>query len=203
MEIIETSEPWKVLARLADEGDSLQLQKFLDELPASQIVMAVSRLSDDHQQQLLTKLSPTEAAGLVEQLPDVQVVELLEQMSPTTAAAILDQLPSSEQADLIGDLDDEEAEAILQKMNPEDAADARALSRYDDDTAGGLMVTEFLRYPENIAVRDVVEDMRSRADEYRDYDVQYTYVCDALQRLTGVLRLRDLLLARGDRPSGN
>ena len=62
------------------------------------------------------------------------------------------------------------------------------------------MVTELLRYSEFLTVGDVVKDMRARADEYRDYDVQYGYVCDQEGRLTGVLRMRDLLLASNKLP---
>ncbi len=109
-------------------------------------------------------------------------------------------MPSSEQADVIGDLSDQDAAAILEAMTPAEAADARHLSQYEDDVAGGLMVTEFLRYGQGVTVGDVIEDLREGAEQYRDYDVQYVYVCDDQNRLTGVLRLRDLLLAaRGKR----
>ncbi len=195
----ETQDPWKELAELAKAGSTEQLRQFLDTLPAGEVALALSRLTDDQQTRVLTSLPPEEAADLIEPLSNVQAVELIEQLEPRTAAAILDQLPSDEQADLIGDLDREEAEAILREMTPAEATDARTLSQYADDVAGGLMVTEFLRYPEYATVGDVIQDMRERVDEYRDYDVQYAYVCDGEGRLTGVLRLRDLLLSERDR----
>ena len=109
-------------------------------------------------------------------------------------------MPSDEQADLIGELDEHDAAAILDKMDPAEAADARKLSQYAHDVAGGLMVTELLKYQSDYKVGDIVDDMRARAEEYRDYDVQYAYICDAKRRLVGVLRLRDLLLAGRSRP---
>lgn len=196
----ERQDPWKELAVLAETGSLSQLRQFLDALPAGEVALVLSRLADDQQNRVLTSLPPEEAADLIEQLSNAQAVDLLEQLTPRTAAAILDRMPSDEQADLIGDLDREEAEAILREMAPAEATDARTLSQYADDVAGGLMVTEFLRYQEHSTVGDVVQDMRQRADEYRDYDVQYAYVCDAEGRLTGVLRLRDLLLSRHDLP---
>ncbi|MEZ6074742.1 MAG: CBS domain-containing protein [Pirellulaceae bacterium] len=59
------------------------------------------------------------------------------------------------------------------------------------------MVTELLRYPEQWTVHEVVADLQAGADEYRDYQIQYAYVCTQQGQLLGVLRLRDLLL--GDR----
>ena len=196
----ETSEAWRDLPRIADDGSQQQLTEFLDHLPDGDVALALSRLTGEQQSQVLTALHPEEAADLVEQLSDAQAVELIEVLQPESAAAILNELPSCEQADLIADLDQAGAEAILEQMDPAEAADARALSQYDDEVAGGLMVTEFLKYREDAAVGDVVDDMRQRADEYRDYDVQYAYVCDKAGRLTGVLRLRDLLLAGNTRP---
>jgi magnesium transporter len=47
-------------------------------------------------------------------------------------------------------------------------------------------------------VRDVLTDMRAGAARYSDYDVQYAYVVSRAGILLGVLRLRDLLFARGE-----
>jgi magnesium transporter len=188
--------PWEELTRLAASGSQQQLMAFLDQLSASDVALAMSRLSDVEQAQVVTTLAPDQAADLVHQLYDVQAVELLENLETQEAAAILDSLPSSEQADLIGEINDRDAKAILEAMDPGEAADARKLSQYDTDVAGGLMVTELLKYTEDLTVGNVVEDLRDRAEEYRDYDVQYAYVCDHANCLTGVLRLRDLLLAK-------
>ena len=167
----------------------------LDALLPSDIAHAISRMSPEGQRGLLMLLKPTEAADVVSEVADAQAVELLEGLEPIEAAAIVDELPSDQQADLLGELPDEGSEAILAEMAPEEAADARALLEYDADTAGGLMVREFLMYSEDQTVSDVAGDLRERGAEYSDYDVQYIYVADGEGRLKGVLRMRDLLLA--------
>jgi magnesium transporter len=45
----------------------------------------------------------------------------------------------------------------------------------------------------------VLDDLRANAERYSDYEVQYAYVVDAHGVLKGVLRLRDLVLARPER----
>ena len=195
----EITEKWRELAQVAETGSAQDIEQFLEELPEGDVAIALSRLTDEQQAQVFTVLEPDQAADLVEHLSDAQALGLIENLSPESAASILDHLPSNDQADLIAELDEEDAEAILDQMDPEEATDARSLSQYEDDVAGGLMVTEFLRYQEKATVNDVIEDMRDRADEYRDYDVQYAYVCDSEDRLKGVLRLRDLLLAKRNR----
>jgi magnesium transporter len=192
----DVPKPWEELSRLAVDGSPKELETYVDHLPASDVALAMSRLSESERTQVVTRLEPDQAADVVQHLHDVQAVELLEQLGAEQAAAILHSLPSAEQADLIGEINHDDAELILDAMPPDEAADARKLSQYDDEVAGGLMVTELLKYGEHQTVADVLEDLRQQAEVYRDYDVQYAYVCDDADRLTGVLRLRDLLLAR-------
>ena len=196
MHTTEEQRPWKELERLVEEPDAQRMEAFLDALPDGEAALAVSRLSEEDQTLLLTTLDPEEAADLVEQMPDAQAVEMIERLEPAAAAAIVDELPSDEQADLLNDLDRADAEAIIEKMAPAEARDARELVLYADDVAGGLMVKEFLSFPRDSTVADVLADMQANAETYQDYDVQYAYVTAEKNRLVGVLRLRDLLLAR-------
>ncbi len=198
-----TQEPWLEIQSLLAVGDAAAVEEFVERLASSELSLAISRLSEDERSQLLTILPSKMAADVVEQIPNVQAAELFERLDAVQAAAIIDELPSSEQADLLGDLDDEDANAILRHMDPEEAADARRLYHYEDDVAGGLMVTEFLQIAQDSSVEQVVQELRANADEYSDYDIQYGYVVDQVQRLTGVLRMRDLLLARGQTKIAN
>ncbi len=192
----EETHPWIELEKLVEESDAESMDAFLDALPPGEPARAVAHLHLQDQIRLFSTLDPEDAADLVEQMPDAQAAELFEHLEPLAAAAIIDRMPSDEQADLIGDLPNEEAGAILDAMNPIEARDARFLSRYPDDVAGGLMITEFLAYPEKFTVAEVVDDLRTHADDYRKYNVQYAYVTTGDSRLVGVLQLRDLLLAR-------
>lgn len=67
------------------------------------------------------------------------------------------------------------------------------------DSAGDLMIEEYLAYPQDARVEDVLDDLREKAEQYVNYDVQYAYVL-ADDRLVGVLRLRDLLLSPRSMP---
>jgi magnesium transporter len=105
--------------------------------------------------------------------------------------------PSNEQADLVAELGSTAA-AVLRDLAAETANRAERLSQYSPDTAGGLMVAELLRFPETASVADVIDDLRAHAEEYKRLQAQYAYIVDDLERLIGVLRLRDLLLLDRD-----
>jgi magnesium transporter len=193
-ESTETKTP-EQLAEITATGDQAALVEFLKGIPPSEAARLISRMDEEEQTRLLTMLDPEQAAALVDAFPDSQAVELLERLKPSDAAAIVDEMPSDEKADIISELDAEDASAILGHMSRDDARETERLARYDADVAGGIMVTEFLAYPNALKVEDVVTDLRGRAEEFSEYDVQYVYVVDRHGKLVGVLRLRDLLLA--------
>ena len=187
-------EPWENLKVLIQAGERYVLPSFIGSLTATELALAVSRLSQEEQTRLLGLLSPLDAAALIDHIEDVQAVDLIEDLPPAEAAAIVDEMNSDAQADLLGDLKDEEAEAILEAMPDETADEVRQLLQYPDETAGGIMLTEFVSYPGDHSVQDVIDDLRLNHKAYIGYDVQYLYVSDGVQ-LTGVLRLRDVLMA--------
>jgi len=186
---------WEVLDRLVDQTDDAALQTFLEELPLGELAFVVSHLTEEDQIAMLERLPPELAAQVLDEVPHIQAAELLDDLNPRLAAAIIGELPSDEQADFIGDLESEDAEAILEELTPDQAKTLRELARYDDEEAGGLMITEYLSYPAWYSTQDVVEDIRAQAEAYARYSAQYLFVVDRRGRLTGVVRLRDLLLS--------
>lgn len=149
---------------------------------------------------LLDVLGPGMAADVLDLMPDVQASEAIEDLPASVAADIVEELPSDERADLIKSLDSKNAEAILTELDEQVAADVRRLVAYDDDEAGSIMLTEFLSFPETLTVRELLADIEVNADEYADFNIQYTYVVDGAGGLIGVLPLRNVILARRSTP---
>lgn len=193
---IETPErPWEELSALIKQASPSDIEVFVDRLPAEEVPRAVSRLDESEQAQLLEALSPEAGARLLEEVPEFQASEMFEHLATDTAAAILHELPSDERADLIRTLERTEADAILDQLLPDEAKAVRELSSYPGTEAGGLMVTEYLAYPSTHTLHDVIEDLRAHHDDYASFETQYLYVVDAGRRLSGVVPLRNLLLA--------
>ncbi|MBN1957165.1 MAG: magnesium transporter [Desulfuromonadales bacterium] len=189
----KTDKPWEELAIQINSEDPEQITEFLDSISPSDTALAISRLDSEQQNKLLTILAPEDAAAVIEDVSDTQGADLIEDLPPEQAAAILEELDSDHIADLLGELDEEDANAIIEQMDPEEAEEARQFLTYAADTAGGLMISEYLDFQAEQKVQDVLDDLQANREEYADYDVQYLYVTDENDRLQGVLRMRDLL----------
>ncbi|MEP0987158.1 magnesium transporter [Ekhidna sp.] len=193
--MIQEIKPWEILKEHLETESIDEIKKYLDLLGAEDIVGVVSHLSEAQRLKLLSLLTPEDAAELIEDLPWVQAIELIKDMNSKDAAAIIAELPSDEQADFLGEMSEQGAAAIMLEMPENEAKNIRELIQYEDDSAGGLMVTEFLSFKEEITVGEVVKDLQSNAEKYEKYNLQYIYVTHKGQ-FSGVLNMRTLLLSK-------
>lgn len=202
-EVQITATPWDELAAIVDSNRQGHLEAFLQLLPPEETAYTIARLSEEHRTRMFELVRPEFAADYLDHLEDEQVAAVMEELPAATAAAIVDELDSHEQADILLELDEADAQAIIKEMDPEEAADVRPLLDYAQNTAGGIMFTEFLAYPASTTIDGVINDLRHRKEEYEDYEVRSIYVIDDNGQLAGVVRLREMILASGSRTLGD
>ncbi|SDZ96130.1 magnesium transporter [Desulfuromusa kysingii] len=187
---------WEELSSQINTDDPQQIVAFLDKITPADTALAVSRLNPEEQTRLLTLLNPEDAADVIADISDTQGADLIEELQPGHAAAILEELDSDHIVDILGELDEADASAIIDQMTPVEAEKARQFLTYAPDSAGGLMISEYLDFQSNQTVQDVLEELQNNREKYAEYDVQYLYVTDDNNHLQGVLRLRDLLFPK-------
>lgn len=150
-----------------------------------------SDLKNDEKIVLLPQLAPSVSADLLEELEDEEAAELVGALNPEHAIAIVDQMEPDEAADLLGDITDKQAAEILAGMeNPEDV---RPLLLHPDDSAGGLMTSEFLALRRRMTAADAIIAIRNWKPE--NDDIYRLYVVDGENHLVGSVSLRELITA--------
>jgi magnesium transporter len=102
-------------------------------------------------------------------------------------------MAADDMADIIADLREEQREAVLAILQAEEAEEVETLMRYGEDTAGGIMVPEFIALRADNTVREALQMLRAAADVEMVY---YVYVVDEPGHLVGVLSLRKLVTAQ-------
>ncbi|MDR5683080.1 MAG: magnesium transporter [Armatimonadota bacterium] len=147
---------------------------------------------------LLLLLEPDKAADVLEELPDDVRVELLDRLSDEQASHLILEMEADEAADVLGELPAERARRLLARMGREEAEEFSGLLCYPEDTAGGLMTTEFVSVADHLRVEDAIAELRRIG---RDIELPYyVYVTDREGVLRGVVSLRDLVTAPVDAP---
>lgn len=143
-------------------------------------------------------LSPKELAEVFEtsEIYDHEYKEFLQEMDTTYAADMISYMFVDNAVDVLNELDKSQVVSYLTLMNKEAAAEIKSLLHYEEHTAGSIMTTEYVVIPENSTVRSAMTILRNEAPEAET--IYYVFVVNEEQRLTGVVSLRDLIIAHED-----
>ncbi len=168
----------------------------------------LARLHPSDLAEIIGDLSAREALAVVRSLDDETAADAFEHLDADTqktliddigderAADIIEEMDSDDAADLLSELPEEQQTRLLAEMNEFTAGELRELVKYAEDTAGGLMTTDYVWiYPHRTA-EATIRKIREIAPESEF--IYYLYVVDKADALLGVLTLRSLLLAPPD-----
>lgn len=192
-----TSDRTKILVdtikRLLRRGAAPHLHKIVNKTHAADLAAVFRLLTLQEQEALFNCVESVELkAMLFSELEDELLVKLIEDMRVEEVAEILGQMPNDDVADLIGKLSEERAQALLHLMTNEDSREVEDLLRYHEQTAGGIMLPDFIALKEEATAREAIEALQK---DYVDIEMPfYLYVVDDHGRLVGVISLRQLVV---------
>jgi magnesium transporter len=170
----------------------------LAELHPSDLALIIDQLTPKDRAGILATLDDEAMADAIEEMePDTQV-EILKDLEPARAADILEEMSPDDAADLVADLSEATREEILALMEQDEAAEVQELLGYPEESAGGIMTTEFIAVPAALTAAQTIDRLRQLEPDAET--IYYVYVVDEHGRLVGVLSLRDLIVAQPDSP---
>ena len=155
--------------------------------------------ADSETRQLLYQyLSPKEMADIFEaiELDDDEYEDLFQEMDARYASDLLSYMYTDDAVDVLNELNKEQVASYLTIMDKESAQQIKDLLHYEEYTAGSIMTTEFVAIPKNSTVRSAMNILRNAAPNAET--IYYVFVVDDERKLSGIVTLRDLILAEED-----
>lgn len=194
--------PWEDVASI-EHDDPLRLKVSRDRLVQMEPADIAAILDDlDHHtsKAFLEGFTDEQLADTLEESSaEIQQV-VLSHLEPERAADILEEMQPDEAADILADMETVRSEELLNLMEDDDEEDMRTLLRYQEDSSGGIMTTEFAWVPENFTVGEALDHLRTNEEALEDEFMFYVYILDEKKHLKGVLTLRDLVTSQLDTP---
>lgn len=178
---------------LSEDRDQ-EVKDILEESHYADIAEIITDLEADMRIRLFSLLTNEQAANVFSMLDADDFWELYSTLTREQKVSILDLMSDDDIADILGDLPDDVKERMVRLLDAEDAKDLEKLMTYADDTAGGIMTTNFISLQDHMTVAEALEYLRQEAELAET--VYYIYVCDKDEKLVGIMSLRELIIAR-------
>jgi len=196
---------WAEVESFATQAPLVRLrvsQAGLARLHPVEIAQIVEALSPRHAQDVIHILDDETAADTVQELDPDDAADLLESLDPEHAADILDEMEPNDAADVLAEMTAEDSDELLELMEREESGDVRELldyaEQFDEDTAAGLMTTDFIAVSPNLTAAECLAGLRQVPDPPEPlYHLYLTTdeTAPGQQFLVGVVALRDVVLA--------
>ena len=143
----------------------------------------------------LRRMAREDAAEALAELEENVAVDVLENLDADDAAQIIAEMEPDDAADVLDELDEEHRNVLLGRLNREDSEELRNLLNFPPDSAAGAMNTEVIMLEDHWTVDHAISHIRSEMELEKE-SPYYGYVVDSVDKLVGVLSLRDLMLAK-------
>lgn len=182
---------------LIDEDIDVFRENFLALHPYEQ-AQFYEKVGPDIRKTIYLFLSPEEMSSIFEaiELEDEEYEEYLKEMDTSYGAEMLSYMYTDDVVDVLNELDKEHRDSYLEMMDSETVEEITELLAYEEYTAGAIMTTEYVSILENSTVRSAMTVLRKEAPNAET--IYYIFVVDDKHCLTGVISLRDLIIAEED-----
>jgi magnesium transporter len=192
------SEIYENISTLIESEANQSLITLLSDLHSADIGEIINHLDFDDAVYLFKLLDHDTAGEVITELDENLREKLLAEIDPQQIANIVDKLDTDDATDIVGDLPEEIQEHVLERIDKEYSDDVKELLKYPEDTAGGLMNSDFVYVYETQTVKDAIEEVRKNAEEIDN--IYYIYVLSVQNKLVGTVSLKSLLTNTLDTP---
>ncbi len=163
-------------------------------LPPIHVLMGEwSDMAYDERQSIFWNLSSKKRLSLLPKLHTNEQEELLTAMPLTNMAALLTEIGPDDLVDIIQAVSSEVRERVWRSLPKKIQEETRLLLRYDQEEAAGVMSSRYLAIRADLTVKQALDFIRSSGGSSET--IYYVYIVDNLQRLIGVVSLRQILTA--------
>ena len=165
----------------------------LERMHPADLADIMEELSPFQRQSIIASLDEESAAEALAELDKRMTTEIVETLDPEKAADILEEMDPDQAADVLADLTPESSREVLREMPGEEAREVRELLKFDENSAGGMMNTDFIFVGEKATREEVVDWILEKDVDLEQLDT--VFLIDDEAKFSGAVTLGRLLFA--------
>jgi magnesium transporter len=168
----------------------------LENLHPADLADIVEELSPEEREAIFEAIDSEVAAEALSEVEPKMQASILESLETEKAAEIVEEMAPDQAADVLAELEEETSEEILEEMDVEPKAEVRELLEYEEDSAGGMMNTEYVSLHEHATVADAMAAIRGSEDLLENLNT--LFLVDGDGKLAGAVPIGRLFVAGND-----
>lgn len=173
-----------------------ELEEYFEENHYVDIAASFEELEDDELLRVFELMSDEQKANIIEQADEDLQERIIDLISDEEAIDILAYMSPDDIVDILGYIDIQKSKSILTKMKRSQANKIRELLGYEEDSAGGIMTTQYIAFKETLEIKDVMEKIKVIAPKTEV--IETIFVINEKKELVGEADLRDILISSND-----
>ncbi len=172
--------------------------RLLENMHPADLADIVEELSPQDREAIFENIDSEVAADALSEVdPDIQV-SILESLETEKAAEIVEEMAPDEAADVLGEMEEATSEEILEEMQHEPKSEVSELLQFEEDTAGGMMNTEYVALSEHATVADALRTLKGNEELLENLNT--LFLIDEKEHLKASVPLARLFLHEGGAP---
>ena len=169
----------------------------LEQMHPADLADIVEELGPAERGAIFETLDSEVAAEALSEVEDPKMqASILESLEPETAAHIVEEMSPDEAADVLSELEEETSEEILEEMDTAEKTEVQELLEYGEDTAGGMMNTEYVSLHDNALVSDAMPALRGNENLLEGLNT--LFLIDEEGKLTASVPLARVVIGEPD-----
>jgi magnesium transporter len=177
-------------------GEQIQeAKKILNEIHSSDLSFCFLHMDNDGRKWLFDILSPKKIGNILSAIMGGEIENILSKIDKSKFKKVIEQMESDDAADFMQTLDEKQKDEILSWITGEQKSQLIELLSYKEDTAGGIMTTDYLTVSDDITVSDARKRIRKIAKKQQIGDYYNAFVTNEDGILLGKVEIHKLVYA--------
>ncbi len=179
------------ISNLVKEKSNHALLNLFADIHSADIAEIINHSNTANAKYLFELLDTETASEVITEIDENLREKILDKIDTEKISDIIDELETDDATDIVSELPDDIAEKVLDKMDAEDSEDVKELLKYDEETAGGIMSSDFVAVEDYETIRAAIREVRNNEENFEQ--IYHIYVLNNEEVLVGIVSLKSLL----------
>ena len=180
------------ITALIKNGAEKSLLNIFADLHPADIAEIINHIDLESAQYAFSILDTETAGEVITEIDENLREKILKEIDVKTITDIVDELYTDDATDIVSDLPEPVARQVLKNIDKEDSEVVKELLKYPEDSAGGIMTSNYVYVHSNATIKDAIAEVRKNAEEF-DH-IYHIYVLKDNDELLGIVTLKSLLI---------